>query len=82
MKIKENIAVSESGFVFDSNSGDSYNLNKVGQVILRLLKDGKTEEEIQEYIIQEYNVEQDVLNNAYYDFIGMLRQFNLLENED
>ena len=81
MKIKENIAVSESGFVFDSNSGDSYNLNEVGQVILRLLKGGKSEEEIQEHIIREYDVEQDVLNNAYYDFIAMLRQFNLLENE-
>jgi len=82
MRIKENIAVSESGFVFDSNSGDSFNLNEVGQEILRLLKDEKTEEEIQIYITNEYDVEPDVFVDSYYDFIRMLSQFNLLENEN
>jgi len=82
MKIKENIAVSESGFVFDSNSGDSFNLNEIGQEILRLLKDNKTEDEIQAYITNEYDVEPDVFIDSYYDFIRMLSQFNLLENEN
>jgi hypothetical protein len=81
MKVKQNIAISESGFVFDSNTGDSYNLNEVGQDILRQLQEEKTEEEIQDSILVNYDVEPDVLSHAYYDFIGMLRQFNLLENE-
>ena len=81
MKIKQNIAISESGFVFDSNTGDSYSLNEVGQSILTQLQKERTEEEIQDYILQVYDVEPEVFSNAYYDFIGMLRQFNLLENE-
>ena len=82
MKIKENIAISESGFVFDSNTGDSYNLNGIGQDILRLLKDNKSEEDIQTYILNNYDTDQETVINSYYDFMTMLGQFNLLENED
>ena len=82
MKIKENIAISESGFVFDSNTGDSYNLNGIGQEILHLLKDNQSEEDIQTYILDNYDTDQETVINSYYDFMTMLRQFNLLENED
>lgn len=81
MKIKDNIALSDSGFVFDSNSGDSYNLNTVGRAIMNLMKEDKTLDEIQELMLEEYEVEADVLENSIYDFVGMLRQFNLLDNE-
>lgn len=82
MKIKENIAISESGFIFDSNTGDSYNLNPIGQTILKQMKEKKTAVEIQNQLLEEFDVEPDVLDSAFYDFIGMLRQFNLIENEN
>jgi len=81
MKIRENIALSESGFVFDSNTGDSYNLNSVGQDVMRLMKEGKNLEEVLHAMLEEYDVEADTLESAIYDFVSMLRQFNLLENE-
>ena len=82
MKVKENIAVSESGFVFDSNTGDSYHLNATGQSMLKMMQEGKTEEEMMALMMEEYEVEEDVLSLAYYDFKAMLVQFNLLEHED
>jgi len=82
MKIKENIAISESGFVFDSNTGDSYNLNEIGQEILHLLKENKSEDDIQAFILNNYEIDQETVINSYYDFMTMLRQFNLLENEN
>jgi len=38
MKLKNNIAISETGFVFDPNSGDSYSLNTIGKEILEMVK--------------------------------------------
>ena len=38
MKLKRNIAVSESGFLFDPTSGESYSLNEQGLEILNLMK--------------------------------------------
>ncbi|NOR86138.1 MAG: PqqD family peptide modification chaperone [Bacteroidales bacterium] len=81
MKLKENIALSNSGFVFDSNTGDSYNLNSIGQDILNLLKESKTIDEIHDILIKEYEVDSGLLENSIYDFLSMLRQFNLLDNE-
>ncbi len=81
MKIKENIAISESGFVFDSNTGDSYHLNTTAQIIMKFMKEDKDEDEIQELIMEEYDVDTDTLNLAYYDFLTMLTQFKLSENE-
>jgi len=47
MKLKKNIAISESGFVFDPNSGESYSLNPIGAEIIELLKLEKKSDEIQ-----------------------------------
>lgn len=82
MKLKKNIAVSESGFLFDPNSGESYSLNKTGQLIVKMISEGKTEDEIKEAILKEYEVESDTLQRYFDEFIMMLQQMNLLEKEE
>lgn len=82
MKLKKNIAVSESGFLFDSTSGESYSLNKTGQLIVNMISEGKTEDEIKEIILKKYDVESDALQRYFDDFIRMLKQMNLLEKEE
>lgn len=79
MKLKKNIAISESGFVFDPNSGDSFSMNPLGLEILTMMKDGKEQGDIFNFVLKKYDVERDTFENNYYDFINMLRQFNLLE---
>ena len=81
MKIKGNIAVSESGFVFDSNTGESYHLNKVAISILNHLKQNLSESELKERVKSEYDVDADELDSTIYDFIYKLREYNLLEYE-
>ncbi|MEA2042606.1 MAG: PqqD family protein [Bacteroidota bacterium] len=82
MKVRNNIAVSESGFVFDSNTGDSFSLNETGKQILKMMSENKNENEIKDYFIKNYDVEEGIFENNFYDFIGMLNNLNLLENED
>ncbi len=81
MQIRENIAISDSGFVFDSNNGESFTLNKIGLEILLMLKNSQTEEEITQEIVKKYDVDIDAFEQNYFDFVGMLRHFNLFENE-
>ena len=82
MKIKRNIAVSETGFVFDPTSGESYSINPVGQEILQQLKKGKSAEEIATAMTSEYEIDAASFDKYYYDFIGMLRQFQLIEEDE
>jgi hypothetical protein len=82
MQIKKNIAVSESGFVFNPTTGDSYSINEVGREILAHLAEQKSPEEITALMTTVYDIDTASFEKYYYDFISMLRQFELLEEED
>lgn len=77
--LKKNIAVSESGFVFNPTTGDSFSLNNVGIEILRLMKEGKEERDIKNTIRAWYDIDEETLEKDYYDFLKMLGQFKLLD---
>lgn len=81
MKLKKNIAISETGFLFNSNSGDSYSLNETGKTIVKMLNENKSEQDVKNYFLNNYDVEEGIFENNFYDFINMLKTLNLLENE-
>lgn len=81
MKLKRNIALSESGFLFDPTSGESYSLNEQGLEILNLMKEGKPNPEITEYMTETYDISSDEFEKYFLDFMGLLRQFKILEDE-
>lgn len=80
MRLKDNIAISESGFIFDPNSGDSFTLNALAKEILAFLKNEKTDSEITNAITQKYDVDEAVFEQNYYDFLAMLRHYNLMHD--
>jgi hypothetical protein len=82
MQIKKNIAVSESGFVFNPTSGDSYSINEVGREILAYLGEHKSPEEITSLMTDSYDIDTASFEKYFYDFISMLRQFELLDEEN
>lgn len=81
MQIRKNIAVSETGFVFNPTTGDSYSINQVGQQILAYLGQNKTPDEITSLMTAEYDIDPSSFEKYFYDFISMLRQFELLDEE-
>ena len=81
LKLNRKIAVSESGFVFDSSTGDSFSVNPIGIEILELLKAGKTEKEIKNTLLEEYEVSPAVLEKSISDFIQSLKSLNVLQDE-
>lgn len=81
MKLKRNIAVSESGFLFDPTAGESFSLNEQGLEIINLMKQNKSNEEITGFITDIYDVEPDDFEKYLFDFIGMLKQFKLVDDD-
>jgi len=79
MRIKKNIAISETGFVFDPTTGDSFSLNAVGLEILQLFRAGNSQEKITEQITDKYDVEVSVFEHYYFDFMSMLKHHQILE---
>jgi hypothetical protein len=82
MKVKKNIALSETGFVFDPSSGDSFTTNPIGLEIIQLLKHHKTLTEIEAHIIEKYEVDKNTFEKDFYDFISMLTKLKLAEPDE
>lgn len=79
LKIRKNIAISDSGFVFDPLSGESYSLNPIGLEILNMVKNGQSFEAVSKQIIEKYEVDTETFERYFYDFIATLKLFNLTE---
>ena len=41
MKMRKNIAVSDSGFIFNPGTGDSFSTNPIGMEIISMIKEEK-----------------------------------------
>ncbi len=82
MKISENLAISESGFLFNPSTGESFTVNPVGAEIIELLKEGKSEEEIKESLLGIYEVDDKTLQKDLHDFNDILKLHQLLEQDE
>ena len=80
MHLKKNIATSESGFIFNPSTGDSYAANPVAADILQLLKQGTAPSLVKEQLLEKYRVDPLRLEQDWDDFINQLKQANLLES--
>jgi len=79
MKLKKNIATSENGFIFNPATGDSFSGNAMASEILLAMKNGDTEAQIKEHLLQKYEVSATQLNRDWEDWIVQLKEANLLE---
>jgi hypothetical protein len=82
MKIKKNVAISESGYVFNPSTGESFTVNPIGIELVNMIRDEKSYEEISKTILTRYTTDVDTFEKDYHDFIGFLKLYHLLENED
>jgi hypothetical protein len=80
MKIKKNLAISDTGFVFDPSTGDSYTLNPVGLELIQLIKSGQDLPAITTHITGKYDVDAIAFERYYLDFIATLRQMHLIDD--
>ncbi len=80
IRLKENIAVSGSGFLFDPNTGESYSLNKTGREIVAMLSENPSRAILETNLIAKYDVDQGQLSRYLDDFFHLLRRFELIED--
>jgi len=74
----KDIAISDSGFIFDPYSGGTFNTNETGRFILRLLKEGNGMEVIQSEIGRHFIMSGEDLKSDIYEFINLLKEAQLL----
>ncbi|MCF8430004.1 MAG: PqqD family protein [Bacteroidia bacterium] len=82
MKIKKNVAISESGFIFNPTTGDSFSTNPIGLEIIRMLKEEKSKDEIRKFILSKYITDDSTFEKDYYDFVMMLQTNQVADDSE
>ncbi len=78
----DRLAINEEGFIFDPDTGNSFTVNQTGLLIIKALKENKTEKEILELLKEEFEVEEKEAQRDLIDFIEQLKLYGLLEEEN
>jgi len=78
MNIKKNIAVSETGFVFNPGSGESFTVNATGTELLNYIMKGISYSEISKLFIEKYDTNIATFDQDFNDFVDLLERYNLL----
>ena len=81
MKLLPNIAVSDSGYLFNPTNGDSFSSNAVATDIIAMLKQDKSPDEIKKAILEKYEVEKATIERDFDEFVQELKDSYLLSND-
>lgn len=82
MKLAEEVKISDNGFVFNSKTGDSFNLNPFGLALLKQIETGKDFEAIQNEVLEKYDVDELAFEKDFYEFCALLKHHQILFQGD
>jgi PqqD family protein of HPr-rel-A system len=79
--INTNIAISETGLVFNPATGESFVVNEVGLEIMKLAGNNTPKEEICNAILEEYDIDPETVERDVAEFIYSLARYQIIANE-
>lgn len=82
MKITDEIKISDNGFVFNSRTGDSFNLNPIGLELIKQIAAEKDFEIIKEEMLAKYDIDDLTIEKDYYDFYALLKHHQIISQGD
>lgn len=82
MNINKNIAISETGFVFNPLTGDSFSTNAVGQEVLKKLQNGSNHKDLVNHIENLFSIDKAILEKDINDFLMTLKSYQILMDDD
>ena len=76
----KDLAISESGFIFDPYSGATFSVNSSGVEIIEGLRDGLGRDALAERLADAFEIgEFDDPTRDVDEFVGMLRQYGIVD---
>ena len=73
--MKDDVILAEvdgEGMIIDVERGASHFLNETALIIYKMLKEGKSEEEIKAVILKEYDIDEKTVNKDISEFRSQL----------
>lgn len=73
----KNVALSETGFLFDPGTGNTFILNETALVIVQSLQKNRDKEEIVSAISEEFDAPVEQIERDYSDLLSQLTEMGL-----
>jgi Coenzyme PQQ synthesis protein D (PqqD) len=81
LKLRDGVSTAETDYgitLLDEDSGDYWNLNPTGALVLRTLLEGGTPAQAVEALAEQYQVDADAANQDVQDLVRELRTAGLV----
>lgn len=82
MKIAIEVKISDNGFVFNSKTGDSFNLNPFGLELIKDILEEKDFDTIKTEMLEKYDVDDLTFEKDFYEFCALLKHHQILDQGD
>jgi len=77
MKIAEEVNISDNGFVFNSKTGDSFNLNPIGFEMIKMIEANKDFDDIKKKFLEKYEIDDLTFEKDFYEFCALLKHHQI-----
>jgi hypothetical protein len=77
-KLKDYIAISGSGVLFNTQTGESYSVNEIGMLIIEMIKNNRSLDEIRESIYSSYQIDEETLDKHLDEFLVFMKSRDLV----
>ncbi|KJF42951.1 PqqD family protein [Draconibacterium sediminis] len=78
MKITEDIKISDNGFVFNSRTGDSFNLNPFALELMKNIEAEKSFDQIKTEVMEKYDIDDLSFEKDFYEFCALLKHHQIV----
>lgn len=82
MKITEEIKISDNGFVFNSRTGDSFNLNPFGLELMKYIETENDFDQIKAQILEKYDIDDLSFEKDFYEFCALLKHHQIISQDN
>ena len=82
MKITGEIKISDNGFVFNSRTGDSFNLNPFGLELIKYIEAEKDFDTIKDEVLEKFDIDDLSFEKDFYDFCALLKHHQIISQKD
>jgi hypothetical protein len=82
MKITAEIKISDNGFVFNSRTGDSFNLNPFGLELMKYIEAENDFDQIKTQILEKYDIDDLSFEKDFYEFCALLKHHQIISQDN
>lgn len=79
-KVNEyNVAMSDTGVLFNMITGESYQMNEIGMLIIEKIRKNYSKEQIKEFLLSEFDIDSETMERTLEEFLHYLIRHQLAE---